>query len=108
MHMNNIDFVLYSKITNDVFHSNRQDASDFGHIILGCQRLSYSQFTNFQTEFNRRQVNAVIYALIGEVVLSTNPTIYFDILHCITNIFIYLKDKLATWKGSLLLVNFID
>jgi len=33
MLMDNVDFVVDSKTTNDVFHSNRSDVSEFGHII---------------------------------------------------------------------------
>jgi len=34
--MDNVDFMVDSKTTNDVFHSYRPDVSEFGHIISGC------------------------------------------------------------------------
>jgi len=33
MHMDNVDFVVDSKTTNDTFYSNKFDVSVFGHII---------------------------------------------------------------------------
>ena len=66
MHMYNVDFVADSKTTNDAFHSNKPDVSEFSHIISGCERLFHSQFTNSRVEFNRRQTNAVAHALTEE------------------------------------------
>jgi len=84
--MDNVGFVVDSKTTNDSFHSNWHDVSEFGHIISGYQRLFHSQFTNSQVEFNRRQANVVAHALAGEVVLSASPNIYFHIPRCSNDI----------------------
>jgi len=54
MQMDNVDFVVDSKTTDDDFHSNKPDASEFGHIISECKRLFTSHFTNSRLEFNMR------------------------------------------------------
>lgn len=77
MQMDNVDFMVDSKTTNDVFHSNIFDVSEFSHIISGCHRLFYSQFTDSRVEFNMQQANAVAHALADEVVLSASPNIFF-------------------------------
>jgi len=86
--MDNVDFVVESKTTNDAFHSNRSDVSEFGHIIPECKRLFTSQFTNSQAEFKRRQTNEVTHALAGEAALLASSTIYFNISDCINDIII--------------------
>ena len=48
--MDNVDFMVDSKTTNDAFHSNRTDVSKFGYIITECERLFTSQFTNSRGE----------------------------------------------------------
>jgi hypothetical protein len=88
MQMDNVDFVVESKTTNDAFHSNRSDVSEFGHIISECKRLFISQFTNSRVEFNRRQTNEVAHALAGEAALLASPTMYFHISDCINDIII--------------------
>lgn len=69
MQMDNVDFMVYSKTTNDPFHS-------------------YGMIFQNSVEFKRRQTNEVVHALAGEVALSAIPNIYFDIPHCINNIII--------------------
>jgi len=75
--MDNVNFVVDSKTTSDTSHSNRH-VSDFGHIKSGCQRLFHSQFTNSWLEFNIRQTNAMTYALVEDIVLSTSLITYFS------------------------------
>jgi hypothetical protein len=70
MQMDNVDFVVDSKTTNGVFHSNRLDVSEFDHVILGCQRLFHSQFTNSRVEFWRKtNTIAPLFIFISVIVL---------------------------------------
>jgi len=91
MHIGNVDFVVDSKTTNEPFHSNKPDVSEFGQIISRCQRLFHSQFTNYWVKFNRRQTNVIAHALAKEVVLSTSLNIYFHIPRCILMILLLMK-----------------
>jgi hypothetical protein len=69
MQMDNVDFVVESKTTNDAFHHNNSNVSEFGHIILECKRLFTSHFTNSRVDFNRRRANDVVHALAREATL---------------------------------------
>lgn len=88
MQIDNVDFVVDSKTTNDAFHSNLFDVSEFEHITIECKRLFNSKFTNSRVEFNRRQANQVVHALARVVASSASRTIYFNIPYCINNIII--------------------
>jgi len=79
MQFDNIDFEIDSKITRNVFHSARDDISEFGYIIASCRSLFNSHFTNFRVEFARRQTNVVAHALAGEATFLASPAIYFNI-----------------------------
>jgi len=74
------------KITYDAFHSQKDNISEFGHIISACQSLFSTHFTNSRVEFSRRQVNAAAHALGGEATSLASPVIYFNIPRCINNI----------------------
>lgn len=86
MQFDNVYFMMDSKITYDVFHSQKDDISKIGHIISACQSLFSTQFTNSRVEFIRRQANAPAHALVGEATSLASPVIYFNIPHCISNI----------------------
>jgi len=74
--MDNVDFVVDSKTTNDAFHSNLFDVSEFEHITTERKRLFNSKFTNSRVEFNKRQANEVSHALAGEAALSASHTLF--------------------------------
>ena len=75
-----------SKITYDAFHSQKDDISEFGHIISAFQSLFSTHFTNSRVEFSRRQANAAAHAPAEEATSVASPFIYFNIPHCINNI----------------------
>jgi len=81
MQFDNVDFAMDSKITYNVFHSQKDDIFEFGHIILACQSLFSTHFTN-----SRQQANAPAHALAGEATSLANLIIYFNISRCINNI----------------------
>jgi len=82
MQFDNIDFVVDSKLTIDAFNSNHHNVTESGHIIIACQNLFYSHFTNLRVEFNRRQTNVTAHVLADET------TIYFDVPDSINTIII--------------------
>lgn len=87
MHMCNVDFVADSKTSNDAFHSNKPNVSEFVHIISGCERLFHSHFTNSRVKFNRRQTNTVAGALTEESCYQLVHYL-FSYPHCITDIIV--------------------
>ncbi|AES98217.1 transmembrane protein, putative [Medicago truncatula] len=56
--------------------------------VFGYFTLFTTRFTNSQVEFNRLQVNEVAHVFTGETTLSPSPNSYFDITHCINNLFL--------------------
>nr|ABN06084.1 Polynucleotidyl transferase, Ribonuclease H fold [Medicago truncatula] len=86
MQFDNMDFAMDSKITYDAFNSQKDDISEFGHIISARQSLFSTHFTNSRVEFIRRQANAAAHAFAGEATSLTSPVIYFNIPRCINNI----------------------
>jgi hypothetical protein len=67
MQFYNVDFETDSKTIHDVFHSCKEDVSEFGHIFLALQSLFTNHFTISRIEFTRRQTNEVVHALAGEI-----------------------------------------
>jgi len=46
MQFDNVDFALDSKITADAFNHRRIDVTEFGQVILACQSLFNTHFSN--------------------------------------------------------------
>ena len=83
MQFDNIDFALDSQITTNAFNHQREDVSEFGHVISTCKRLFTSLFSNSKVEFNRRQANVVAHTLARVATLSASSTIYSNVPFCI-------------------------
>jgi len=73
MQFDNIDFVLYLKITIDAFCNYRVDVTGFNKVISACKSLFTAQFTNSHVEFNRQQASEV--AIIN---LGSNSSHFFN------------------------------
>jgi len=86
MRMDNVDFVVDSKMVADAFNSNRTNVTEFGQIIAACKELFSSSFVNSRVEFNRRQANEVAHALACEATRSASPNIYLKVPDCIATI----------------------
>jgi len=64
-------FRVWFKIAVDAFTNNRDDATDFGYVILACKRIAVSQFTNYHVKFSQRQANEIAHDLVwGSHILS--------------------------------------
>jgi len=83
-----VDFETDSKLTVDVFLSDRNDSSDFGCIINSCRSLFSSLFSNSRVEFVRRQANVVAHALAKDATLLASHAVYYDIPNCIESLII--------------------
>ena len=83
MQMDNVDFVVDYKTTNDAFLSNKLGVLEFGHFHI---RVLETFIHNSQTLkwSSTGDTNAETHVLAEEVVLSTNFTIYFHMPNCIT------------------------
>jgi len=88
MQFDDVDVVLDSKITIDAFHHRQVDVTEFGQVILACQSLFNTHFSNSKVEFNRRQANEVAHTLAGVAVLTASPTIYYRVPRCINSLII--------------------
>lgn len=60
-------------------YSRREAVMEFSNIISTSRKLFVAHFINFRKEFNIRQTNVVVHALVGATLLSASPTTYFDI-----------------------------
>jgi len=88
MRFDNVDFALDSKTNVDAFNHTCPDITEFGLIIPACRSMFRSKFTNSKVEFNRRQANEVVHALVGVAALLASLITYSIVPRCIEHLII--------------------
>jgi hypothetical protein len=88
LHLTNVDFKLDSTNVVTEIHDKDDDNSKYGVVVIDCQRIHNSIFTNSCVEFTRRLVNEVAHVLAMAATSLASFHIFIDKFTCIRTIII--------------------
>lgn len=72
----------------DTYNKPREDAREFGHVILACKPSFASQVTKSHVEFSWRQANKIACALANVTIFLASSITFIDVPTCITQLLI--------------------